>query len=187
MATTSTSLSTVIGVFFDHKQANEAIDGLRQANFSYERIRLVERGTGHFFNNLKGLFSGQSAVSSNTSDSLRNMGMPEYEAQYYQRELDAEHVLVLMNADERPEEAFNVMRQNGAFDIQSRLRTVDFDDTDKTLKTEEPSMISRQKSAPTTSQSADVGKTVDPNTSAHMTDSEAASPTDTRDTRVSGR
>jgi hypothetical protein len=118
----TTPLSTVIGVFPDYNQANQAIDGLRQNSFSYDRIRLVERGTGNFMDNLKGMFTGQAVVASNTMDNLLKMGMPEYEARYYQNELDADHVLVLMNADDRPEQAFAIMRQNGAFDINSRLK-----------------------------------------------------------------
>jgi hypothetical protein len=120
--TNTTPLSTVIGVFADHEQADRAIDELRHSRFSYERIRVVERGMGGFGDTLKSLFTGQAAMASNTADNLVKMGMPEYEAQYYQRELDANHVLVLMNADDRPEDAFTVMRQNGAFDINSRLR-----------------------------------------------------------------
>lgn len=122
MSTTATSLSTVIGVFPGLEQANKAIDELRHTNFGYDRIRVVERGTGGFFDTLKGMFTGQGSVASSTTNTLARMGMPDYEAQYYQRELDADHVLVLMNADDRPEEAFRVMRENGAFDINSRLR-----------------------------------------------------------------
>jgi len=120
--TTAAPLSTVIGVFPDHEQADRAIDELRHVNFSYERIRVVERGTGGFGDTLRGLFTGQSATTSSTADNLVKMGMPEYEAQYYQQELDSQHVLVLMNADDRPEAAFSIMRQNGAFDINSRLK-----------------------------------------------------------------
>jgi hypothetical protein len=115
-------ISTVIGVFPDYEQANNAIDELRHTKFSYDRIRLVQGGTGGFFDNLKGMFTGQAEVTSNTADVLTKMGMPDYEARHYQQELDAHHVLLLMNADDRPEEAFNIMRQNGAFDIHSRLR-----------------------------------------------------------------
>lgn len=123
MATTpQTPLSTVIGVFPGYDQANQAIDALRQARFSYGRIRVVERGTGGFLDTLKGLFSGQTSTASGAPSSLEKMGMPEHDAQYYQRELDADHVLILMNADERAEEAFSVMRQNGAFDISAHLR-----------------------------------------------------------------
>ena len=127
--TSTTPLSTVIGVFPTHEQADQAIDELRHTNFRYDHIRVVERGTGGFADTLKGMFTGQAAMASNTADSLVKMGMPEYEAQYYQNELDSDHVLILMNADDRPEEAFSVMRQNGAFDIQSRLRMPSTDDT----------------------------------------------------------
>jgi hypothetical protein len=124
MTTTAdtTPFSTVIGVFPTHEQADQAIDALRAAKFSYERIRIVERGKGGFADTLKGLFTGQAEVAASATDDLVKMGMPDYEAQYYQRELDAQRVLLLINADDRPEEAFNIMRQNGAFDLQSRLR-----------------------------------------------------------------
>jgi hypothetical protein len=116
-------MSTVIGVFPDYDQANKAIDELRHTRFSYDRIRVVQHGTGNFFENLKSMFTGKAEVTSNTADVLMKMGMPDYEARHYQQELDAHHVLLLMNADDRPEEAFSIMRQNGAFDINSRLRT----------------------------------------------------------------
>lgn len=123
MSTTTTGpLSTVIGVFPDHQQADKAIDELRRTHFGYDRIRLVERGTGGIFDTLRGMFTGQASMASSTADTLIKMGMPEQDARYYQNELDANHVLLLMNADDRPEEAFSIMRQNGAFDINSRLR-----------------------------------------------------------------
>lgn len=129
---TGDPISTVIGVFPNYDQANGAIDELRRSKFSYDRIRLVQRGTGSFFDNLKGMFTGQASVTSNTTDVLMKMGMPEYEARHYQQELDANHVLLLMNADDRPEEAFSIMRQNGAFDINSRLRTPPSEDPAET-------------------------------------------------------
>ena len=51
------------------------------------------------------------------------MGMPEQDAHNYQHELDAGRVIVVLNADERPEQAFSIMRQMGAFDISSHMRT----------------------------------------------------------------
>jgi hypothetical protein len=120
--TSKLPISTVIGVFLDNEGVNRTIDELRQANFSYERIRVVRRGTGRFVDTLQGLFTGQARMASSTTDDLIQMGMPDYEAQYYQYELDAGHVLLIMNADDRPEAAFSIMRQNGAFDINSRLK-----------------------------------------------------------------
>ena len=130
---TTTTNSTVIGVFPDYDQANDAIDELRNLHFSYDRIRLVQHGTGGFVDTLKAMFTGQTSMASSTSDALTKMGMPEYEAQHYQSELDANHVLLLMNADDRPEEAFDTMRQKGAFDITSRFRTASPDGSAETL------------------------------------------------------
>ncbi len=154
MSTTITPLSTVIGVFPDLEQANRAIDGLRHTNFGYDHIRVVERGTGGFFDNLKALFTGQGEMASSTADTLIKMGMPDYEAQYYQRELDANHVLVLMNADDRPEEAFRVMRENGAFDIQSRLRLDLANDSVVASRSEQPQVAPAPMPAPEYTQSA---------------------------------
>ncbi len=119
---TTTTFSTVIGVFADNDQANRAIDELRQAKFSYGRIRIVERGTGTFRDTLRGMFTGQASMASNTADDLIKMGMPEQDAHYYQHELDTGGVMVIMNADDRPEQAFGIMRQGGAFDINGRLK-----------------------------------------------------------------
>lgn len=127
-------LSTVIGVFLDCEEVNRTIDELRQANFSYDHIRVVKRGTGRFVDTLRGLFTGQASMASSTTDDLIQMGMPDYEAHYYQYELDSGHVLLIMNADDRPEAAFSIMRQNGAFDINSRLK---LNQTGATLKAEQ--------------------------------------------------
>lgn len=119
---TTTQLSTVIGVFTNRDQANRAIDELRRANFGYDRIRLVERGSGNFLDTLKSLFTGQESTTSNNAGDLMKMGMPEQDAHYYQHELDSGNVIVILNADERPEQAFSIMRQNGAFDVNSHMR-----------------------------------------------------------------
>jgi hypothetical protein len=120
---TTTQLSTVIGVFTNREQANRAIDELRRAGFGYDRIRLVERGSGNFLDTLKSLFTGQETTTSNNPGDLMKMGMPEQDAHYYQRELDAGSVTVILNAGELPEQAFAIMRQSGAFDISSHMRT----------------------------------------------------------------
>lgn len=175
MTTTATTpLSTVIGVFPGHEQADQAIDALRAARFSYERIRVVERGRGGFSDTLKGLFTGQSEVAASATDDLIKMGMPDYEAQYYQRELDSNNVLLLINADDRPEEAFNIMRQNGAFDLQSRLRMPAQNGQDTTASTNGSWTGSDQN---TPSQPA--ASPTNPDTNASETDTDQSTPSDT--------
>src|SRR5205085_10211043 len=84
--TTTTERSTVIGVFADHDQANRAIDELRRAGFSYDQIRLVERGSGSFVENIKSLFTGQTTTTTNSADDWMRIGVAEQDAHEYQSE-----------------------------------------------------------------------------------------------------
>ena len=45
-----------------------------------------------------------------------SMGVPEEEAQYYQRELHEGRTVVIVQADGRQEEAFRILRHNQAYD-----------------------------------------------------------------------
>ncbi len=119
---TTTESSTMIAVFVNRDQANQAIDNLRHAGFSYDQIRLVERGTNTFVENLKSLFTGQATTSTNSADDWMRIGVPEQDARNYQSELDAGRSIVLLKAVGNPEQALSILRQSGAYDIASRLR-----------------------------------------------------------------
>ena len=122
--TTTTESSTMIAVFATRDQANQAIDNLRHAGFSYDQIRLVERGTNSFVENLKSLFTGQATTSTNSAEDWMRIGVPEQDARNYQSELDAGRSIVLLKAVGNPEQALSILRQSGAYDIASRLRNV---------------------------------------------------------------
>ena len=115
--------STMIAVFVNRDQANQAIDNLRHAGFSYEQIRLVEHGTNSFVESLKSLFTGQTTATTDSADDWMRIGMPEQDAHNYQSELDAGRSIVLIKAVGSPEQALSILRQSGAYDIASRLRT----------------------------------------------------------------
>jgi hypothetical protein len=115
--------STLIGVFADHDQANRAIDELRHAGISYDQIRLVERGSGSFVENIKSLFTGQTTTTTNSADDWMRIGVPEQDANNYQNELDAGRSIVLVKATGNPEQTLSILRQSGAYDIAVRLRT----------------------------------------------------------------
>ena len=51
---------------------------------------------------------------------LVGAGVPEHEAAYYQDEFEAGRVLVTVHADARADEATTILRQFGAYDIDSR-------------------------------------------------------------------
>jgi hypothetical protein len=118
---TTTERATLIAVLVDRGQADRAIDELRRAGVSYGQIRLVERGAG-FFDSLKGWFTRMETTRALTVEDLRNLGVAEQDASFYQSELQAGHCLVLVNAPGYLEQALSILRQNGAYDISARLR-----------------------------------------------------------------
>ena len=121
--TTTSELSTMIAVFVDRDRANQAIDNLRRAGYSYDQIRLVERGSNSFVESIKSLFTAQSTATTNSADDWMRIGIPEQDARNYQSEIDAGRSIVLIKSVNNPEQALSIMRQSGAYDIASRLRT----------------------------------------------------------------
>src|SRR5216684_677345 len=121
--TTTSERSTLIAVFADRDQANQAIDNLRHAGYSYDQIRLVKRGTNSFIEDLKSLFTGQTTAATNSADDWMRIGVPEQDARNYQNEIDAGRSIVLIKAVGSPEQALGILRQSGAYDIAFRLRT----------------------------------------------------------------
>src|SRR6266851_1406320 len=122
MTTTAIERSTMIAVFTDHELANKAIDDLRHAGYSYDQIRMVQRGSNSFMENFKSLFSQTAATTSSPDDWMR-IGVPEQDAHHYQSELDAGRSIVLIKAVGSPEQALTILRQSGAYDIAFRFRT----------------------------------------------------------------
>ena len=120
--TTTSELSTMIAVYADRDRANQAIDNLRRAGYSYDQIRLVERANS-FVESLKSLFTGQTTATTNSAEDWMKIGVPEQDARNYQRELDAGRSIVLIKAIGNPEQALGILHQSGAYDIASRLRT----------------------------------------------------------------
>ena len=80
--------STVVGVFTDDAQAEQAVDELRRVGFSDDEISVSRRGatTGGFMESLKSLFTGQGTTTAPSADDFMRMGVPEQDAGYYQRE-----------------------------------------------------------------------------------------------------
>ena len=115
--------STIIAVFVNRDQANQAIDNLRHAGFSYDQMRLVQNGTNSFVEDLKSLFTGQTTASTNSADDWMRIGVPEQDAYHYQSELDAGRSIVLLKAVSSPEQSLSILHQSGAYDISFRFRT----------------------------------------------------------------
>ena|SRR5437016_4377822 len=120
--TTTNGHSTMIAVFVDRDRANQSIDNLRHAGYSYGQIRLVDNGTNSFIEDLKSLFKGQTTAATNSADDWMRIGVPEQDARTYQSELDAGRSIVLLKAVDNPEQALSILRQSGAYDLAFRMR-----------------------------------------------------------------
>lgn len=124
MATaTATEYSTMIAVFASDDQANQAIDNLRHAGYGYDHMRLVERGPNNFIESLKSLFTSQVTATATSANDWMRIGVPEQEAHHYQDELDSGRPIVLVKSIDDPERAFGILRQCGAYDLSTRMRT----------------------------------------------------------------
>jgi hypothetical protein len=110
--------STVVGVFTDDAQAEQAINELLRVGFSDDEMSVARSGaaTGGFIDSLKRLFTGQETTTATTADDFIRMGVPEHDANFYQGELNAGRTIVLVRAAGMQQETLGILRQYGAYD-----------------------------------------------------------------------
>jgi len=111
--------TAIVGAFSDTTLAERAVDALKDAGFSNDEIRYSGATTGgSFFDNLKSWFTGEEAATKgDVVQDLKNIGLPENEANYYAREYTAGHPIVAVRAAGREDEAMTVLRSNGSFQV----------------------------------------------------------------------
>jgi uncharacterized protein (TIGR02271 family) len=95
--------SIVAGVFTDQTQAQQAMRDLQNAGFSDDQIRYsVHRG------------------GSGITDQLRDLGLSDDEADFYNSEFMAGRTVVTVKAAGREQEAYSILNRYGAYDASSR-------------------------------------------------------------------
>src|SRR5947207_1023486 len=99
---TITNRSTVMGVFADNAQAQQAMDDLLRTGFSRDQIRYSVRRSG-----------------TGITDSLENLGLPEQEATFYNQEFEAGRTVVMVMTNDRQQEAYDILRRCGGYDFNS--------------------------------------------------------------------
>ncbi len=110
--------STVVGVFTDNAQAEQAINELLRVGFSDDEISVMRAGaaTGGFIESLKSLFTSQETTTATTADDFMRMGVPQQDTDFYHRELNAGHTIVLVRAAGLEPEAIGILNLYGAYD-----------------------------------------------------------------------
>jgi hypothetical protein len=166
MATKNPS-TTVVGVFVDRAQAEQAIQALERAGFTDQQIGFIRPGeqtsretkidtgtrvaagvgSGGVVGGIVGaavallipglgpaiaggilaatLGATIGAVAGGLIGALTNLGVDEEDARYYQSELQAGRTLVIVNADQRQQEARNILRLYGAYDATTRAKRIE--------------------------------------------------------------
>jgi chemotaxis protein histidine kinase CheA len=111
--------STVVGVFRDRTQADQAMDALHNAGIDRSQIHFAGPGTkGNFLEDIKSLFVGQSTSGSDITNNLTDMGLSNDEAQYYSNEYNNGNTVVTVQAPGREQEALNVLHSYNAYTYQ---------------------------------------------------------------------
>jgi len=101
---TTTDRTLVAGVFQKETQAQQAMSDLQNAGFTDDQIRYsVHKG------------------GSGILDSLMKLGFAPDEANYYNSEFLARRTIVTVKSKDRQQEAYDILRRNGAYDASSRM------------------------------------------------------------------
>ena len=141
-----TGRTIAIGVFHNHKQAEQALEALHSAGFTDEQIGFITDTATNVPSAAAGAVSGGviggvigaavsllipglgialaggilaavfGAVAGGFAGSLVSIGIPEEEAHYYQEQLMAGHTLITVHAHGLYEEATAILRASGALD-----------------------------------------------------------------------
>jgi uncharacterized protein (TIGR02271 family) len=90
----------LISAFRDRKEEQAAIDDLRRAGFTGNRVEVAEH-------------SNDSKVKESVSQALRSRGLPETEARFFQDEFTSGCDLVTVRADGRRAEAEAILHRHG--------------------------------------------------------------------------
>jgi uncharacterized protein (TIGR02271 family) len=115
---TTTQQWMAVGIFEDQAQAEQAVQELHQAGFPDDQMSYSGHGASSsgILASLKSFFTGQETTSGTIIDDLGEMGMPEEEARYYQREYEAGRSIVAVRTDGRSlPEATTLLTRNGAY------------------------------------------------------------------------
>lgn len=134
---TTTDRATIVGVFTDDTQAQQAIEALRQAGFSEDQITYSGHGASGsgFLAGLKSFFTGDDYTTGGAYNDLIGMGMPEEDARAYAREYDAGRSIVAVTGG-RAQEASALMAQYGGYGpTRGTYGTTDYDTTATTGQT----------------------------------------------------
>jgi uncharacterized protein (TIGR02271 family) len=111
--------SMTVGVFKDESQAQQALASLKSAGF--KQVQFLQPGRaaspGGLFSGIKRLFTGDN---DGIAGNLTETGVSEGDARYYQQEYEAGRIIITVRANDRKQDALDILRRYGAYDAFKR-------------------------------------------------------------------
>jgi uncharacterized protein (TIGR02271 family) len=126
--------STVVGIFQDRDQAEQAVTELRNAGFRNDQIEFAGHGTatgGGLLASLKSLFTGEDTTTDHVYNELVGIGLPTQDAHYYQQEYEAgRSIVAVIDADaSKLQEASTTLARYGGYGASRLAAQTANDDT----------------------------------------------------------
>lgn len=112
---TTAPLSVVLGVFRDHKLAEQAIEELRQTSWIVDDPQVLEKHTHGIFGAFKNARTSHETEAD--PDELTDIDMPEEQRQLYQHELAYGSSLVLVHPQSHLLEIRDILNRHGAYHV----------------------------------------------------------------------
>jgi len=123
----------VVAVFDERAQAEQAVNALQNAGINPEQIRFAGQGSssGGILDKIKSVFTGQETGT--IYNDLVDLGVPQDDASYYQREYEVGHSIVAVPAAGRMQEVTDILARYGGYGANRRFaQTTDYAGTAST-------------------------------------------------------
>jgi uncharacterized protein (TIGR02271 family) len=131
--------STVVGIFQDRDQAEQAVTELHNAGFRNDQIEFAGHGTATgngLLASLKSLFTGEDTTTDHVYNDLIGIGLPTQDARYYEQEYKSgRSIVVVTDADaSKLQEASTVLARYGGYGANRRTaRSANYDTSAGTM------------------------------------------------------
>jgi len=111
----------VVAVFDERAQAEQAVNALQNAGINPEQIRFAGQGSssGGILDKIKSVFTGQETGT--IYNDLVDLGVPQDDASYYQREYEVGHSIVAVPAAGRMQEVTDILARYGGYGANRRF------------------------------------------------------------------
>jgi stress response protein YsnF len=110
-------LSAVIGVFRDHRLAEQALEALKQTGWGVDDPQMIEKNAYGLFGAFKNVKTAHETEAEPLSDELAQVDLPEEQRQLYQRELAYGSSLVLVHPQSHLLEIRDILNRYGAYHV----------------------------------------------------------------------